>query len=398
MTLFARIAASILTETISHSTHQEHEEDVCIMSSGTIHKRTWVHDGRTHTAYQFSIAVNGKQVRRQFATKAEAQIELDKFKDTLKRPTLKPMTLHEAIELYLKTKAEKRSLSGDRRALRVFEAAWGAETPLSEITSARIAEWQVANRGRAGGKWDNVTAISTATTNRPLACLRHLLRLAWRRWEVLTVVPHIELDREPEGRLRFLDEQEIVRLMSACANPERSPMLTGIVTVALNTGMRRGEILGLTWDRVDFARGVIVLTPEGTKSGKGREVPMTQTVNDLLAAMPQPHTGRVFPLVSIDESYRVALREAKIAGANFHTLRHTFASHFMQREGNLYDLAKILGHASVRITSRYAHLSPTHLRAQMGRMDGITGSPSPSSTRTAQEPVPIVKLAAVSRT
>src|SRR4029453_17866104 len=69
MILCAPTAASILTETISHNTHQEHEEDVCIMSSGTIHKRTWVHDGRTHTAYQFSIAVNGKQVRRQFATK-----------------------------------------------------------------------------------------------------------------------------------------------------------------------------------------------------------------------------------------------------------------------------------------------------------------------------------------
>jgi len=367
------------------------------MSSGTITKRTWVHKGRTHMAYQFSIAVNGKQVRRQFATKAEAQTELDKFKNTLKRPALKPMTLHEAIELYLRTKAEKRSLSGDRRALKVFEQAWGAETPLTEITSSLIATWQIGNRGRAGGKWDNVTAISTATTNRPLACLRHLLRLAWRRWEVLTVVPHIELDREPEGRLRFLDEQEIARLMSACTNPERSPMLAGIVAVALNTGMRRGEILGLTWDRVDSSRGVIVLTPEGTKSGKGREVPMTQTVHDLLSAMPQPHTGRVFPLSSIDESYRVALREAKIHDANFHTLRHTFASHFMQREGNLYDLAKILGHASVRITSRYAHLSPTHLRSQMGRMDGITGSPTASSTTTAHEPAPIAKLSTAAR-
>jgi hypothetical protein len=199
MTLCALTAASILTETSSHNTHQEHEEDVCIMSSGTIHKRTWVHDGRTHTAYQFSIAVNGKQVRRQFPTKAEAQTELDKFKDTLKRPALKPMILREAIELYLRTKAEKRSLSGDRRALKVFEEAWGAGTPLIEITSAKIAEWQVTNRGRAGGKWGNVTAISTATTNRPLACLRHLLRLAWRRWEVLPVVPHIELDREPKS-------------------------------------------------------------------------------------------------------------------------------------------------------------------------------------------------------
>jgi integrase len=136
----------------------------------------------------------------------------------------------------------------------------------------------------------------------------------------------------------------------------------------------KGEILGLEWDRVDFSRGVLLLESDDTKSRKRREVPMTQTVNDLLSTMSQPRKGRVFPLSSIDESYRVALREAKIYDANFHTLRHSFASHYMMRGGNLYDLAKILGHASVRITSRYAHLSPTHLRAQMAVMDGITGS------------------------
>lgn len=367
------------------------------MSNGTIHKRTWLHNGRTHTAYQFSIAVNGKQIRRQFPTKAQAQTELDKFKDGLKCPALKPMTLGQAVELYVRTKASKRSIAGDQRALKVFMGVWGGETPLIEITSAKIAEWQVANRGRAGGKWGNVTAISTATTNRPLACLRHLLRLAWKRWEVIPNPPHIELDREPEERLRFLDEQEIARLMSACSNPARSPMLAGIVTVALNTGMRRGEILGLEWDRVDFARGVIVLTPEHTKSGKGREVPMTQTMNDLLSALPQPRAGRVFPLSSIDESYRVALREARIDGANFHSLRHSFASHFMMRGGSLYDLQRILGHASARMTARYAHLSPAHLRASMAMMDGITSAPSATSTRATQELVPIVKLSAMSR-
>src|SRR5262249_33594924 len=107
------------------------------MSAGTIHKRKWVHDGRTQTAYQFSIAVNGKQVRRQFATKAEAQTELDKFKDGLKRPALKPMTLGQAVELYVRTKASKRSIAGDQRALKVFMEVWGAETPLIEITSAK---------------------------------------------------------------------------------------------------------------------------------------------------------------------------------------------------------------------------------------------------------------------
>jgi hypothetical protein len=113
------------------------------MATGEVTKRTWVHKGRSHSAYQYSIAVNGKQVRRQFPTKAEAQTELDKFKDSLKRPALRAMTLGGAVALYLDTKASKKSIACDRRALAAFVTAWGEETPLTAIASARIAEWQV---------------------------------------------------------------------------------------------------------------------------------------------------------------------------------------------------------------------------------------------------------------
>src|SRR5215469_45511 len=88
--------------------------------------------------------------------------------------------------------------------------------------------------------------------------------------------------KEPEGRLRFLSEEEAVRLLEACRTSQ-NPFLHAIVTLALHTGMRRGEILGLTWERVDFARGVIRL--EETKSGRRREVPMNQAVYDALSAL-----------------------------------------------------------------------------------------------------------------
>jgi integrase len=239
--------------------------------------------------------------------------------------------------------------------------------------------------------------VAVATVNRALAALRHLLRIAWKKWGVIPQVPFIELMKEPPGLTRFLDEQEIARLMIACASTARSPVLAGIVTIALNSGMRRGEILGLTWDRVDFSRGVLVLEADHTKSGKGREIPMTQAVNNLLAAMPEPRTGRVFPISSIDESYRMALRDAQITGVNFHSLRHSFASHFMQRGGNLNDLREILGHSNMRMTIRYAHLSPGHLRGQMERMNGITGTSGADYTTPTQEIAAPSKFALLSR-
>src|SRR5262245_36614860 len=94
-------------------------------------------------------------------------------------------------------------------------------------------------------------------------------------------VPRIRLAKEPGGRLRWLREDEIGRLFEACAQrANKSPVLLPVITLALNTGMRRGEILGFTWNRVDFARGV--LRREETKSGRRREVPMNRAVYDAL--------------------------------------------------------------------------------------------------------------------
>src|SRR5439155_3971859 len=105
---------------------------------------------------------------------------------------------------------------------------------------------------------------SPAAVNRPLAALHHMLRLAQEEWEAIAAVPRIRLEREAEGRVRWLEADEEARLLDAC-RASRNPWLAGIVTVALETGLRRGELLGLTWDRVDLSRGVIRL--ELTKNG-----------------------------------------------------------------------------------------------------------------------------------
>jgi integrase len=173
--------------------------------------------------------------------------------------------------------------------------------------------------------------------------------MACNEWEIIPRVPHIRLEREAQGRLRYLTEQEQVRLLAACEK-SRNRDLLGVVTVALETGMRRGEILGLTWERVDLSRGVLRL--EITKSGRRPEVPMRQQVYGVLAARPEPRVGRVWPDRQIRKAFETAVSAAQLDDFRFHDLRHTFASNFVMRGGSLQSLKEILGHGSMAMTAR----------------------------------------------
>jgi integrase len=183
-----------------------------------------------------------------------------------------------------------------------------------------------------------------------------------------------------EGKQRFLNDDEIARLLDA-SRESRNKLLLAIVVVDLHTGLRKGELLGLTWEQVDFARNVIALGRR-TKSGKGRDVPINQAVYDALAPLRkaaggQDATGRVWGEIrKIDTAYNAALLRAKVldVDVNFHTLRHTFASHYVMRGGSLVKLQASLGHASIRTTQVYAHLAPDHLSGATNILEGLGSS------------------------
>ena len=165
----------------------------------------------------------------------------------------------------------------------------------------------------------------------------------------------------------WLSEEEEARLLAAC-RASRAPWLLPIVTTAMETGMRLGEVLGLTWEQIDLGRGVLRL--ERTKSGRRREIPVRQAVYDLLAAMPEPRQGRVWPVGSIRTAFERAVAEATLdAPITFHDLRHHFASWFVMRGGRLEALQQILGHATLAMTMRYAHLAPDFVRQEMVRTE-----------------------------
>jgi integrase len=175
--------------------------------------------------------------------------------------------------------------------------------------------------------------------------------------------------------------------LAAC-RVSRTKGLATIVHIAMETGLRKGELLGLTWERVDLSRGVIRLEGRaqgdsaGTKSGKRREVPMRQAVYELLAALPEPRTGRIWRQNNIRTAFESAVEAACLEDLHFHDLRHHFASWYIMRGGSLPPLQQILGHADLKMTLRYAHLAPEHLRSEIAK----TERPVPTAPVSTQPP------------
>ena len=205
--------------------------------------------------------------------------------------------------------------------------------------------------------------------------LRHRLRLA-HEWGYLDAVPRVKLPKRSTGRLRYLEVEEGVRLLEAC-RASRNPYLWTIVTLAINTGMRRGEILGLEWERVDLSSARITLYH--TKNSKPRGVPINRGAYGAPVAL-QPdsakRSGRLFRLRGggldeIQNAFTAAVHRAKIADFHFHDLRHTFASHAIMNGVSVAELREILGHSTLTMTMRYAHLAPTHLLGAVGKIDGL---------------------------
>ncbi len=344
----------------------------------SVTRRTWLGRGATgrrvrKVAYGYSLVVDGRQERRydsswdRAAAQAALAARLLGLGEAKKRAAA-PMTLGEAVERYLKAKARKKSVAQDALHLGQLKAALGERTPLVEVTAARVAAWKADRLAAVNPRTGEPYAA--ATINRPLAALRHLLRLAHEEWGAIPSMPRIRLEREPEGRIRWLEPDEEARLLAAC-RASRSPQLADIVTVALETGLRRGELLGLTWDRVDLSRGVIRL--EVTKSGRRREVPMRQAVYDVLAAMSEPREGRVWRQRRVRTAFESAVAAARLDDFRFHDCRHHFASWFVMRGGSLQALKELLGHADLKMTLRYAHLSPEHLRGEIAKTERKVG-------------------------
>lgn len=148
--------------------------------------------------------------------------------------------------------------------------------------------------------------------------------------------------------------------------------------------MRKSEILGLKWGRINFSRNVIQL--EETKNGTRRAIPMRQAVYDVLSALPK--SGPRLFRGAARKAFESAVERSGIKDFHFHDLRHTFASKYMMRGGSIYALQQILGHRDITMTMRYAHLAPDHLQSEMAKTEFYTPS-TQSPIGAVQVPVTV---------
>jgi len=232
---------------------------------------------------------------------------------------------------------------------------------LRGITAA-AAEGYIAKRLEAGA--------TPSTVNREMAVLKHVLKRAVL-WEYLTLNPlsNLKAQKEPDGRTRYLSLEELENLLACCPPKGTRPGLVNaylkpFVLVALNTGMRRGEILSLTRRSVDWQNRATRL--EQTKNGESRHVFLNDEAYQALRGLPtRIDTELLFPIDKwqLSKSFRKSCEEAKIADFRLHDLRHTFASYQAMAGAQGRTLQALLGHKDVRMTARYSHLSDAHLRA-----------------------------------
>jgi len=208
--------------------------------------------------------------------------------------------------------------------------------------------------------------LSVAYANRLTAILKRMFTKALE-WEMISEedLKRVRKAKQLKGeikRLRYLLEEEAQRLIDNC-----DKSIKNIVITALNTGMRKSEILKLTWDRVDLKNRIILL--DITKNGERREIPINNIVYNILSAVVRNlKTDYVFynpetlkPYCDIKKSFTTALKKSHILDFHFHDLRHTFASWLIMGGIDLTTVKDLLGHKDIKITLRYSHLAASHI-------------------------------------
>jgi integrase len=215
------------------------------------------------------------------------------------------------------------------------------------------------------------TEVSPGTVNRELAFLKTMFNKAveWGRLDA-SPLKNVKKFKEPSSKDRILAPDEMKALIEA-ANGHLKPILI----IALNTGMRRGEILGLKWENADLSKRHIHI--EDSKSGKSRDIPMNRLVIEALGAIPQSSEYVFFnaktgaPIQDVKTAFKSARENMNIKDLRFHDLRHTAAWRMVEAGVDLVTVSKILGHSSIQMTMRYCHPTPENMRMAVEKLGEI---------------------------
>jgi integrase len=341
-------------------------------------------DGRV--SYRVQVRLKGSPTQSNtFSRKTDAKEWGNRTESAIKEgrhfktAEAKKHTLAEVVDRYLSNIAPNLKSESDRiTQLGWWKARLGAFV-LADISPALLSTHrdnllsEITLRG---------TKRSPASTTRYMAALSHALSVAVREWGWMEDNPMSKVSRpkEPRGLVRFLSDDERDRLLMEC-KASKNPYLYTIVVLAIATGMRKGEILNLKWSDIELDKGKITLVE--TKNGEIRTVPVMGYAHEVLSAWRSVATSKgdiVFPprlksttgtqgATSIDDAWRTALRKAGIENFRFHDLRHSAASYLAMNGATPGEIAEVLGHKTLQMVKRYAHLSEAHTAGVVERMN-----------------------------
>ncbi len=361
----------------------------------TIRKRT---DKNGTVSYHVQIRLKGSPPEsasferltdaRKWAASTESAIREGRH---FKTREAKKHTLAEAIDKYLDNVLPNQFTSHEQRTRRPI-LAWWRDTlgcyVLADLTPAQFAEARDLLLKKPSRKGNT---LSPDTIKRYFLTINAVLKTCVVDWAWLEKSPldgRVKLPSLPEGRIRFLDDDERERLLKSCKESEQEWLYPAVV-LAISTGMRQGELLNLHWRKPktppkETAWGIVHLDDcaiilHQTKNNSKRRVPVTGLALELLkrhAKVRRLDTTLVFPSprnpykpISFKRSWMTALTNAGIEDFRWHDLRHCTASYLIMNGASLAEAAEVLGHKTLQMTQRYAHLSDGHVSSVVADMN-----------------------------
>lgn len=331
--------------------------------------------GKKGTQWFVDYVVDGRRVRKRVGhSKKMAELALADIQVKLERRELgfqaKDKNLPDFLLEYLEyAKSNKASKSHERdvQTLKHFRRLIESDR-LAAITAPQMEAYK-ARRQKEGAK--------ASTINRELNTIKAMLNKAVA-WGYLSKSPAqtVKKLKEHKRQVRYLAPNEIKALLA-----EAGPRLRSIVATMILTGLRRDELIHLTWSDLDFEKKLLsVQSKQGwhPKDYEVRHIPLNEKLVQLLSKIKRSQNGTyVYTTIGgailnanvLSRDFRKLARQCGAKGASIHTLRHTFASYLAMKGVDLYTIQKLLGHSSIKTTEIYAHLAPDYLRAAIAKLE-----------------------------
>lgn len=317
--------------------------------------------------WQARVRIKGYPTEtKSFTTKAEAQKWAREMESSMDKGAHYPsnqvtsITLHDVLQRYLEeVTPSKRSAVREAQGIRFMQRNRIASYGMHVLTPQVVAHYRD----------DRLKSVSPGTIIRELSILSSILTHARKEWGLRISNP-CELVRKPpapRGRSRLLSLDEEHRLLEELKPVRRrSPWMAPLVMLALETAMRRGELLGLRWEHIDVNKQTAFLPM--TKNGSARTVPLSTKAVGIIDSLPRSSAGRVIPLteMGMEAAFRKACARAGIKDLHFHDLRHTATSRLAEKLPNVIELAAVTGHRTLQMLKRYYHPKAEVLARKLG--------------------------------